>query len=436
MGFLHRAVLGLLAASCLLAVGCGRRAPAVALSRASDAPPAVPVPPPGGPELAVTAAVTPVVDRPGSGAVTLGYLHAGARVTRAEQPFSSEGCPSGLYPIRPRGLVCLEKGATLDLTRAGLSSLAAPPRLDGPLPYTYAKARSKTALYAAAPEAKGGFRVAGELAKNSVLAVVGSSRRDDGGKPTAMAMTSDGRFVVAADLEPVREIDFHGVELGEGQGLPVAFAAHEGITPVRYADRKLEHLADLPRLTTLALTGKFHTKGPEKYWALADGTYVRNRDIALVLKRDHFPEFVGPATRWIDISTVAGTLVLYEGKKAVFATLVSLLSDRHGDPHPTQLGTFFVTGKQITAAGAAPGAFDPQTEARDVPWVVDISSGQSLVGAYWHERFGLERGSGSVHLSPADARRVWGWVEAPLPPGWHGAESPDGAARTVVLVRK
>ena len=63
----------------------------------------------------------------------------------------------------------------------------------------------------------------------------------------------------------------------------------------------------------------------------------------------------------------------------------------------------------------------------DVPWAIELSSGQLLHGAYWHDRFGIEHGSGDTMLAPADAQRLFGWVTPDLPKGWHSASA--GAAR-------
>jgi hypothetical protein len=71
----------------------------------------------------------------------------------------------------------------------------------------------------------------------------------------------------------------------------------------------------------------------------------------------------------------------------------------------------------------------------DAPWSIEMSSGQILCGALWHDRFGIEHGLGQIQMSPADAQRVWQWVEPAIPTGWHGMSQP-GEKKTKVVVRK
>jgi hypothetical protein len=120
--------------------------------------------------------------------------------------------------------------------------------------------------------------------------------------------------------------------------------------------------------------------------------------------------------------------------------LVSVGRDRFGDPKTTAstaLGSFEVVGKQVTAAKLDPRTVDELAEIYDVPWAVELSSGQRLHGAFWHDRFGIEHGPGSVQAAPADAARLWHWVDPELPEGWHGASQILPAAeRTLVVIRK
>jgi hypothetical protein len=140
----------------------------------------------------------------------------------------------------------------------------------------------------------------------------------------------------------------------------------------------------------------------------------------------------------MDVSIVTGTLTLYEGKKPVFATLVSTGRDRLGDPKTsasTMLGSFDVVGKHITAAKFNPKGIEEYFDVYDAPWAIELSSGQILCGAPWHDRFGIENGQGQIELSPADAARVWQWAEPAVPDGWHGVTQP-GEKKTYVVVRK
>src|SRR5882757_8161616 len=124
-------------ARCLVA--CGSHGADPGLSKVADdqSVPQVPEPLESGPKLGAVANVTPVLERPAAGARELGYLHAGARVARAEQPYSRRGCGGGWYPVRPRGFVCATESATIDMAHPTLAAMALSPHLDKPLPYTY-----------------------------------------------------------------------------------------------------------------------------------------------------------------------------------------------------------------------------------------------------------------------------------------------------------
>jgi hypothetical protein len=163
---------------------------------------------------------------------------------------------------------------------------------------------------------------------------------------------------------------------------------------------------------------------------------VRHQDVTLVRRRHAFPQFVADQ-RWIDISVATGTLVLYEGQTPVFATLVSVGADRSDpdSPHATHLGQFTVRFKYVTGVGLEPSAFAQRVDIYDLPWALELSSGQLLHGAYWHDRFGIEHGPGNLQLSPADARRVFFWVAPRTPQSWHAVAAVSDETPTVVNVR-
>ncbi|HEY4158249.1 MAG TPA: L,D-transpeptidase, partial [Polyangiaceae bacterium] len=193
-------------------------------------------------------------------------------------------------------------------------------------------------------------------------------------------------------------------------------------------------------------------------------------------------------------------LVLYEGKRAVYATLVSTGRDKLGDPKETLStirGTFRLQSKHISAmmdsdenssvsggsrahgsklsasaaettarlkeleaAGKPVNADDKRRQAnidkgrdpeygitmrrgsadfelRDVPWIEYFASGYALHGAYWHDVFGIPRSHGCINLAPIDARYVFMWTDPPVPKGWQGINvGSDMGEGTGVVVRE
>lgn len=431
-----------LAALLAISAGCsqGDEAPALSKPALDDGEiPQVPVPPANGPKLGAVADVVPVLERPAQTGRQIGYLHAGALVARAEEPFSKEGCDGGWYPIRPRGFVCAGTVATTDLKHPTLAAMSQQPKMGEPSPYVYARARKETPLYERDPDKDNAVKEIGKVRGKSVLAVVGSwSALDPEGKMQRLGLTTSGNFVRASDLEPALGSNFKGVDIEGKNDLPLAFVVKRGVRYFNVEKGDADKLGKLEYHQALMLTGRFRTVGPLKYWATSDDKYVRHRDVTVIRKRNVWPDFATGDQKWIDISIITGTLVLYEGRKPVFATLVSVGRDRLGDPKSsasTAQGTFDVVGKHVTAAKLNPKSVEDYFDVYDVPWAVELSSGQLLHGAHWHDRFGIERGMGNVQLSPADAARVWQWVEPALPEGWHGVTQPP-EKKTIVLVRK
>jgi hypothetical protein len=418
----------------------GEPGPSLSSTAESDGGiPTVPVPAADGPKLGSTANRTLIVDRPNAKARQLGYLHAGGRVARSEKPYGTDGCPGGWYPVRPRGFVCVDRGATIDMKHPTLLAMAIQPELEKPLPYAYARTVRATARLERDARRDIAVREVAKLPRKSLMAIVGSwSANDDSGARQRLGMMTNGQFVRAEDLEAAEPSAFTGLELGEKTKLPVAFVVKRGVVTWKLDDADPQKLDELGYHEKVQLTGRFRSIGPIKYWALEDGRWVRHRDVTVVRQRNVFPEFASEDQKWIDVSVVTGTLVIYEGKRPLFATLVSVGRDRLDDPKTTAStarGEFEVIGKQITVVDYDPKRVSDGSEIHDLPWAIELNSGQLIHGAYWHDRFGIEHSLGNVELAPADAARVWHWVDPALPDGWHGTGAAPGK-RTQIIIRK
>ena len=401
--------------------------------------PSVPIPPANGPKLGAVAEVTPVMDRPSTTGKQIGYLHAGALVARAEKPFNNDKCPGGWYPVRPRGFVCAGDTATVDLKHPTLVAMAQGPKLDQPAPFVYGRLKNESGLFERDTDKESAVKEVGKLRRRSIIAVVGSwNAMDPEGKMQRLALTPSGQFVKATDLEPVTGSEFKGVELNDKTELPVAFVVKRGVRAWQVEKGEADKLDPLEFHQVLHLTGKFRTVGPLKYWGTADGRYARHRDVITVRRRNAWPDFAEGDQKWIDVSIVTNTMVLYEGKKPVFVTLVSTGRDRLGDPKATAStaqGSFELSGKHVTASKFNPKGIEELFDVYDAPWAIQLTSGQMLIGAPWHNRFGIENGQGQIQMSPHDALRVWQWVEPEVPEGWHGVSLP-GEKKVHVVVRK
>jgi hypothetical protein len=439
-----------LLAALALATSCHREHGDASLSKADEDDANLPnFPPPAenGPKLGVIANLAPVFERPTKNARTIGALHAGAIVTRGATPVrKTKDCDGGYYAIYPRGFACVNQGLTLALEHPTLAAMAIQPTLDQALPYTYGRTRVDTALYERDPGKERAVREVQKLRRGSALAVVGSWTASIGdGEPERLALSTNGRFVPAQDLEAVRGSSFVGYEFKDGKEPPVAFVLKRGVSAFKTDGDQFSKKEGLDFHETLPLTGRFRTVSGTKLWATSDNErWIRDQDVTIVHRRTRFPDFVHDGVRWLDVGVTLGTLTAYEGKKAIFATLVSAGRDRAvpdtalvGDAPPavTKLGTFEVVAKDVTLLSAAPERAGERFSVFDLPWVLELSSGQMLLGAYWHDRFGIEHGGGDLTVSPEDAHRLFQWATPGLPAAWHAANS-EGNDKTMVVIHK
>jgi lipoprotein-anchoring transpeptidase ErfK/SrfK len=157
------------------------------------------------------------------------------------------------------------------------------------------------------------------------------------------------------------------------------------------------------------------------------GNWVKSEELRTVAKPSTLPNFAKGQTRWIDISLLQQTLVLYEGETPVYVTLVSTGKDGLGEPGETlstPQGLFRVYQKHVTTTMDSDVA-DSEFELRDVPWVMYFKAGYALHGAYWHDDFGRARSHGCVNLAPIDARYVFRWASPEVPEHWHSVSESD-----------
>ncbi len=301
-------------------------------------------------------------------------------------------------------------------------------------------------------------------------------------------VTVDLRLVPTTKVKPDTGSAWHGVELTEKFPFPFAFVIKKDTKLWKLIKGKDEARGAeaVPHRSIVPLSGKARVKaGRRFYQTLRNKTrWLQGSDLGVVVKPQRWPESALKGEKWIDISLRQQTVVLYEGKRPWYATLVSTGRDRLGDPEKslaTPQGEFRLKSKHIAAAmdseentkvigGARTGrrktwSAEAQAtidrlkkaekagtrlseddrrrllnikkgrhpeygvtmrrgagdfELRDVPWIQYFASGYAIHGAYWHDVFGIPRSHGCVNLSPIDARIAFMWTDPPVPNGWHG----------------
>jgi hypothetical protein len=162
--------------------------------------------------------------------------------------------------------------------------------------------------------------------------------------------------------------------------------------------------------------------GTDRWYRIGPDRWVK----AANLRKIHVtepPKEAKPDEPWIEVLLNHQTLVAYEGKRPVFATLVSTGRFEHKTPQ----GIFRIKTKvAMSAMNNRPGD-EELYRVDDVPWIQYFLEGYALHGTYWHDQFGNPKSHGCINLSPKDARWLFEWSPPRLPTGWNAIESsPDG----------
>lgn len=316
-------------------------------------------------------------------------------------------------------------------------------------------------------EVPSGSVFANRVRRHTGIAFVGAFAAGPEFDDRHFAVTVDMRLVPVDKLKPETASAFHGVDLKDGIQLPVAFAKpcnpNAKGTPRPCVRTYRDDAGTLKKtddvLATrgfLQLTGIQRKSGNTRYLEAKGGTWVRASDVGVAIVPAEWPQAAQRGEKWVDVSIEDQTLVLWEGKTPVFATVVSTGQDGLDDPKKskaTPRGTFRVKSKHITttmdsngrsaqSGGAAPESGESPTEddkhagnfeLRDVPYVQYFQDGYALHSAYWHDHFGLPRSHGCINLAPIDALRVFRFTDPPVPEGWHGTTVETGKGSSIVI---
>lgn len=276
--------------------------------------------------------------------------------------------------------------------------------------------------------------ITNRIARKAGLALIDTFVGDDGRR---FALTTDARLVPTSKLKPARGSTFHGVDMTKGWELPLAFVHREGAKRYDISRRALDPAGDLPWHSAVQLTGRSRRIGDKRLVEAKDGTWVRDSDVAIAVKPSELPSFAKGNVKWIDISILTQTMVLYEGKTPVYATAAATGRDGLGDPKKTfstVRGTFRIRDKHVTTTMDS-HEVDNKFELRDVPWVQYFEGGYAIHASPWHDDYGKPRSHGCINLSPIDARRVFLWTEPKVPDGWHGVTAgPTTGEGTIVHI--
>jgi hypothetical protein len=243
----------------------------------------------------------------------------------------------------------------------------------------------------------------------------------------AFVRTRKYLWVEKGSVRFVQGSPFAGEKIRPGDELDIAWAA---LRPAKVYERPHGRL--IRRVDRHAAVHIQATKGP---WAeLAGGGWIRLSDLVRA-ERTEPPEGVGPADRWIDVDIERQVLVAYEGKRPMFATLVS--TGRDTKQSRTPIGTFPIWVKldYTDMDDLERTDVDKNYSIQDVPWVQFFKGSYGFHAAFWHDDFGRRRSHGCINLSPADARYLFQFTQPTLPPGWNAILTIPEDHPTMVRVR-
>lgn len=427
----------------------------------------------------------------------LGYITLGQSIAirRDARGSVDDGAGCSWVAVQPKGWVCVGRDATLDPKDSTFTILRERTAdVESPFPFRYARSlggpryrtlptardqRMKEGNIAALLEkiekarmAKGEAAIAA-IDKRLVGAELGLANAPPppAFEPSHAIMETDEDLELGSTLAYTYEFDydhrafllgwdfslipsvrtakyprsaFHGVELGADVDLPVAFVRKQGAYRYRIdvngevvrADQAFEP----HQMVALGHGPTLESEGRKLYPTREEGVYVSEKDAVIVSPNGEMPANVPSTGRrtWIEVSTVGGWLVAYEGHKPVFATAISagraaLAPDGTMVPSSsTPLGTYTIKNKMKTATMRSDR--QPNRVHAEVMYTQVFHEDYALHGAYWHDDFGDRRSAGCVNLSPIDSKWVFDWSEPKMPRDWHVKKVDGNDLATVVVI--
>jgi lipoprotein-anchoring transpeptidase ErfK/SrfK len=174
-----------------------------------------------------------------------------------------------------------------------------------------------------------------------------------------------------------------------------------------------------------------------EYFQMTDGTWIRDRFLRMTTPGKR-PAEVGEEERWIDVDISEQTLVVFEGDRPVYATLLSSGKESKvkEQDHSTPRGMWRVREKHLasTMDGDGTAAGDLPYSIEDVPYIMYFHKSYATHGAFWHRNYGMQMSHGCVNLAPLDAKWVFFHADPALPEGFHGNWSSAERPGSMVVV--
>lgn len=236
--------------------------------------------------------------------------------------------------------------------------------------------------------------------------------------------------------------DFKGAEIdGEEITLPLGWVVGVQKNAPTYSidteTNQRKPVGSKDKFEMVQLQYSYHQIGDIEYFQMADGDWIRDRHIRMTTPGQR-PEEVGPNERWIDVDISEQTLVVFEGDRPVYATLISTGKESRdkAKDHSTPRGMWRVREKHIasTMDGDGTAAGDMPYSIEDVPYIMYFHKSYATHGAFWHRNYGAQMSHGCINLAPLDAKWIFFFSEPHLEEGFDGNWSSDERPGSMVVV--
>jgi lipoprotein-anchoring transpeptidase ErfK/SrfK len=192
--------------------------------------------------------------------------------------------------------------------------------------------------------------------RHTGLSFIGSFLTNIDGLRRRFGITTDLRLAPTTKVKPDTGSPWHGIALNAGKNsppLPFGWVRTTQVSAYRLSsDGDAVKKGKLPKRAILKLNGKRRKTKDGKFLELSNGYYVREDDISVVANPDTWPKIAESGKKWIEVSITNQSLIMWEGKKPIYATMVSTGRDKMGDPKKTLStvrGEFQIRNKHITA---------------------------------------------------------------------------------------
>ena len=330
---------------------------------------------------------------------------------------SGDGCSGTWYEVSGMGYVCSGDGFAVSTSPSPLDAdlHSRLPDVDRSLPYRYAKVETQgTPLFSRIPTPEeerqaidGGKDAVRERLEGAIFVAVDRVVEDGGRR---FVRTVRGHYVRRADVHMLEPTSMHGEHFGD-EPAPVAFVYVEGAA--LYDRQTFEPRGMAMRYARFAVDDL--VERDDKRWVVTADGYAIEREHVRIADFVEPPDRIPDDVKWVHVDLAQQTLVAYEGRKPVMATLISGGAEGFEAP----LGVFRVHKKHVTRTMAGPDPDAGRYEVAEVPWTLYYWGSYALHGAYWHDDFGNVRSHGCTNIPPRDARWLFYWSEPEIPQGWH-----------------